>query len=131
MRTNTKILVGVGAIALAYYFFKGWNPLAPPKGNNSTSPPKQGQSLPPKSEPKTKITDTTYILNQDFSQRFPIGLSGSGGVTFKKGQYIEATTNPYARNSNLYTTTKGQLPNFKMVGETWIELPSNILTKAK
>lgn len=48
MTKNQKLILGVGAIALAYWLFKDKIKevitLSPPKGNNSYSKPKQGQS---------------------------------------------------------------------------------------
>jgi len=159
MTKQTKILIGVGVVALAYYFYtkrgKGSStttqtPLIPtPQPSTPTSDgncpsgfkfvpfncikaPCGGScvpmdSLPPKKNPMSN--QNTYRLKQDFSRRFPIGQSGSGGATYRKGEIIEASTNPYAKNSSLYTTYNGSLPNFDTVGQIWIEIPSDILEK--
>jgi hypothetical protein len=50
MTNKTKIYIGVGVVALAYYLFKDKIKevimLSPPKGNNSYSPTKQSQATP-------------------------------------------------------------------------------------
>jgi hypothetical protein len=138
MTTNTKILLGVGAVALGYYLYKrkidgkGWNPLSPSKGN-SYSTPKGQETIPPTSEPNKM--PNAYRLKEDFSQKFPIGTSGSGAVSFKKGQIISAIKNPYLAQNHavgkgtLTTTPTGGLPNFQMEGQQRINIPERILEK--
>ena len=160
MTNQTKIIIGVGAIALAYYFYTKRNSSVP-TSNEKPSEPNSGGSKPPTPKlegdmdcPKGQVriqvncikapcpsvcgekpksnpmsNQNTYRLKQDFSRRFPIGQSGSGGATYRKGQIIEASTNPYAKNRSLYTTYNGSLPNFNSEGQIWIEIPSDILEK--
>lgn len=141
MTNNTKILLGVGAIALAYYFYTkrskggtqsqvGTTPSPSPKNGGIGAIPKE---QPTKSEPKT--IPNAYRLKEDFSKSVMTRPNVYVDVKFKKGQIISALRNPYESQSTavgmgaLSTTPQGGLPNFQMDGQVWISIPERLLEK--
>ena len=171
MTKNTKIIIGVGAIALAYYLFKdkfkggGASTQTPSVPQNTGDSPKvyyckdgfkqvkidnkniQNIRYEPPceghggidelktnggrntiSEPST--IPSAYRLKEDFSRSVMTRPNVYVDVTFKKGQIISALKSPYLpQNKTLFTTIKGEKPNFEMVGQPYISIPENILER--
>lgn len=81
------------------------------------------------------VPPNAYRLKQDFSQRFPIGASGSGLARFQSGQVIRALKNPYLAQVHavgkgaLTTTVEGNQPDFNKDGQVFINIPESILEK--
>jgi hypothetical protein len=155
MTNNQKIILGVGALALAYYFYtksKGGSVVtqsSPNTQNTVDNPCPQGQELIqpncfkapcpkicadiPKSEPRT--IPHAYRLKEDFSGSVMTRPNVYVNVTFKKGRIISALRNPYLAQPTavgmgaLSTTTEGGLPDFKGYGQIFVNIPERILEK--
>lgn len=80
-----------------------------------------------------------YQFKQDYSAAY-YTPSGKAAKDFKKGDIIEAGTNPYATTTMEYppppiisvsTTLKGTMPNWSEVGTVWLDIPLSVLEEAK
>ena len=149
MTQNQKILLGVGAIALAYFIYKrkgsGISRQAPsnPCKNENEVPCDNGSGkcysvLAKYSQDPCKVDNpikentipNNYRLKQDFTKSVMTRPNVYADATFKKGQLIIALTNPYLpQNRSLFTTITGEKPNFDMVGQPYISIPESILEK--
>lgn len=111
MQKNTKILLGLGLIGLAYYL---WNKSS--KQITATSVIEPTKS----SKPNIK---GEYAVLEDFKST----LNGKTPtmpdkiIQFRKDEIIGAAIYPY--DNQLYTTYDKKIPDFEMVGASLILVP--------
>jgi hypothetical protein len=153
MTKNQKIVLGVGVLALAYYFYTKnkskklanqqpstpsttpTNPnnggVVPPINNSGDSP-----NLPTTPTPTpTPITSTTPLLNfaegyrlqitENFTAEYFNPSTGNNKIaTFTKGQIINAKTVQTKNGGAFATTPEGKYPK-EAIGTTFVVLPQN------
>jgi hypothetical protein len=151
MTKQTKILLGVGAIALAYYLFKDKFALYPKPEQGTSSggvPIPRGQETPTPytTDPLINITnplepkhqkpsiknsdDFTFEVLENFSAEFFSSTTGKfTNANFKKGQIIHAKPIPMGNTSGLATTPDGKYPIMGMIGNAIVNVPANKLKR--
>jgi hypothetical protein len=123
MKTNTILLLALGGVII-YFVTRN-------KTQAQTNTSNQGGDgktpINPTPTPTNTTSNTTpiagrYKVKEAFGGRFAMSPSATSGFSFKVGDLIEASPNPYA-NGRLYTTPKGDMPNYSSIGQKWIEIP--------
>jgi len=123
MKTNTILLVALGGVII--YFITRNKTQA--QSNTSNQGGDGKTPINPTPTPTNTTSNATpiagrYKVKEAFAGRFAISPSATSGFSFKVGDLIEASPNPYA-NGKLYTTPKGDMPNYSSIGQKWIEVP--------
>jgi hypothetical protein len=123
MKTNTILLVALGGVII--YFITRNKTQA--QSNTSNQGGDDKTPINPTPTPTNTTSNATpiagrYKVKEAFAGRFAISPSATSGFSFKVGDLIEASPNPYA-NGKLYTTPKGDMPNYSSIGQKWIEVP--------
>ena len=143
MTKKTKILLGIGAVALLIYaYFKNLSITktsvsAPTDPNNPrTSPmPNNGGVVPPITNqgtpaPKLISDDYTYEVLENFTVEYFNSTNGTNKIaSFTKGQIIHAKPIPMGNVGGLATTPDGKYPNMGLVGNAIVNLPQNKLRR--
>jgi hypothetical protein len=142
MTKQTKILIGVGVVALAYYLYtkrKGSGVIS--QVNDKTpqkpympqvNPYSEGGALEPKHQkPSIKNSDDfTFEVLENFSAEFFSSTTGKfTNANFKKGQIIHAKPIPMGNTSGLATTPDGKYPIMDMIGNAIVNVPANKLKR--
>jgi len=121
MKTNTILLVALGGVII-YFITRNKT-----QAQSNTSNQGGDGKTPINPTPTNTTSNATpiagrYKVKEAFAGRFAISPSATSGFSFKVGDLIEASPNPYA-NGKLYTTPKGDMPNYSSIGQKWIEVP--------
>ena len=123
MKTNTILLLALGGVII--YFITRNKTQA--QSNTSNQGGDGKTPINPTPTPTNTTSNATpiagrYKVKEAFGGRFPISPSASGMFSFNVGDLIEASPNPYA-DGKLYTTPRGDMPNYRSIGQKWIEVP--------
>jgi hypothetical protein len=105
MKNNTILIVG-GAAALLIVGYLVYNKLKNPSLDCTS-----GCYL-------TKDYTTTYSVNPTVAPN---------SVTFKANSLVYGTKNPYSNDGLIYTNPDGTMPNFELMGASWIGIPQSFL----
>lgn len=114
MKTEEKVLIGVGVLVAAYFIFK----------------PKSKADL---------VTELPTQYNYKFLKDTKVTWMGKSSPDikirpstklFKKNDIIEADFNPYSKDGSVISTTlEGEKPDFNLSGQVWLQIPLENLTK--
>jgi hypothetical protein len=116
MKTENKILIGVGVAIVAYFIFK-----SKPKAETTSI-------LPPSNQYNYRFKKDTTVTW--FGSRSPNVKIRPSEKLFKENDIIEADFNPYSKDESVISTTlEGKKPDFNLTGQTWLTIPLENLTK--
>jgi hypothetical protein len=148
MQISNKTILGVGLLVVAYLIYKS-NKAKSSGSTNPTPSNDSGGVVPPMPKPinigdspngGVIISSNRYRFKEDYNANYKLRpMSGQASTmevkykSFKKGDVIFGGQNPYIQSKvafdTISTTLNGQIPNFQMSGQIWIDVPLSKLER--